>query len=1063
MPDLNIKGNIIDNFGKHLPTPIIDFVTIRNDKLEAQVSLFFDFEDVSITDTEMDDIINYFQGDNQLYIYVAYVLGEPYADSIINKENIDIFSELYSTGGFANHRSGPLPSTGQLLSNYSNYKILPFKVASSDGSHFERSGQNFYDNDERKVIQLAATLELPVEFDGGYDFDIQSIYQNMFLAPESGLLDYFEGGLTLFAFSSWVDLSSMQTENFTASDMFALKPLEVSDGYRAFTSQYIDLMPNLAKQQFSDISYEKVFSNGYAYIEPQVFFVDQQEVVYNKTPILALNEKYYKQDGFTLDEINEAFQELVDDTKQLGEEDSQIQNILDDISTMLQTHGESSDLLIRLNLIRVTFPEKSTATEVGRFYDRYETRFLSINEAVASGTTVTEKVMRTSKVRDLRRALDTNWTPRSPEDINVIWAGSQQNLYPGGLVSAMRIYASHESAGNQGQAIEPSDDSILVKNGYWFFDYEQAVRNYSHISLVFDPEAVINYFGVELLNASFRLESASMIKHKWSGPVQGQSLVSAINEGLNTTSTLPDSPHSSQTDIAIFTTEISYDDALTPWPWGAAEEPAPWPHSTNFTLEDLNPGPTSEVEPYVSWPGADGEVGYLSYLALRGAEPVNDSQIEDNYKVMTFEFQDVEQNWDEDDINQYYSFEVKCNDYTKWIAEAIIDAYKALITDSSTGAPGSLQEYYDYASEPCNYNNIDKTFNEFFTTGIMSRYNNLEPQFYPWFFAPVMYNFHRDMLTKAFDGDMQKIIDASRAIAARINPTNGNWEDLHAFVENYKTIIDEQYTEVDSVENVWYHLKNSMNQEDAVFGSPNKTTKSRGPGPVQHYPMPNPVPITDKYVAPVEDDSDPEEEEIVHNYHWIRIDQGLSGDTQSACTLYGTNANLFNKAWFGSGELGVFHDLLNGSKNDHTIDAGRGRIEQGFGIKLLMQASIISEGSSEELADLDLTGWSGHETYTDSDGSWLIAKFWRALRNWVRYDDNDESYNNYDMYIEPSGTPSAGSNLEAAINAGYTSSRRMRLVMEPHANDPGPHFKMKFYEYRCTDSSHDHDDLDLTF
>ena len=89
MPDLSIKGNIIDNFGKHLPTPIIDFVTIRNNKLEAQVSLFFDFEDISITDTEMDDIINYFQGNNQLYIYVAYVLGEPYADSIINKENID--------------------------------------------------------------------------------------------------------------------------------------------------------------------------------------------------------------------------------------------------------------------------------------------------------------------------------------------------------------------------------------------------------------------------------------------------------------------------------------------------------------------------------------------------------------------------------------------------------------------------------------------------------------------------------------------------------------------------------------------------------------------------------------------------------------------------------------------------------------------------------------------------------------------------------------------------------------------------------------------------------------
>ena len=46
MPDLNIKGSLIDNFGKNLPTPIIKYVGIRADKLEIQVSLFFDFSDL---------------------------------------------------------------------------------------------------------------------------------------------------------------------------------------------------------------------------------------------------------------------------------------------------------------------------------------------------------------------------------------------------------------------------------------------------------------------------------------------------------------------------------------------------------------------------------------------------------------------------------------------------------------------------------------------------------------------------------------------------------------------------------------------------------------------------------------------------------------------------------------------------------------------------------------------------------------------------------------------------------------------------------------------------------
>ena len=876
MPDLSIKGNIIDNFGKHLPTPIIDFVTIRNDKLEAQVSLFFDFEDISITDTEMDDIINYFQGNNQLYIYVAYVLGEPYADSIINKENIDIFSELYSAGGFANHRSGMLPSDGaQLISNLSNYTILPFKVASSDGSHFERSGQNFYDNDERKVIQLAATLELPVAFAGGYDFDIQSIHQNMFLAPESGLLDYFEGGLTLFAFSSWVDLSSMSTESFTASDMFALKPLEVSDGYRAFTSQYIDLMPNLAKQQFSDISYEKVFSNGYAYIEPQVFFVDQQEVVYNKTPILALNEKYYKQDGFTLDEINEAFQELVDDTKQLGEEDSQIQNILDDISTMLQTHGESSDLLTRLNLIRVTFPEKSTATEVGRFYDRYETRFLSINEAVASGTTVTEKVMRTSKVRDLRRSIDADWSPSSAEPVNVIYAGSEQNLYPGGLITSMRIYQSRFAGahGEESGADDPGDDSISIKKGYWFFDYEMALKNYSNIGKIFDITTALNYFGSELIQSAFKIQKASMKKNIFLFS-DGTSRIGDLDSGI----ILPTTAGNPVT-VATFTTNIQYDASVAYADYNPATEGIPgidwsthfhFPRSTDFHL-DVNPytrGFGGDPEQYISWPGhasskADQgggeEMGYLSYLALRGAEPINDPQMEDGYRLMTFEFQDVEKAFTGTDLNQFYSFVVTCIDSSKSLVEGIINSYKALITDSSTGAPGELQEYYDYASEPCNYNNTDKTFNEFFTTGIMSRYSSLQPQNYPWVKAPAMYCFHRDLLTNAFAGDMQKITDASRAISARINPINGNWEDLHAFVENYKTIIDDQYIEIVNADNIWAHLQSMTDAEEIIFGlDPSENNgNARGPGPAQYFPMPNPVPITDGYV-----EAEPEPEEL---------------------------------------------------------------------------------------------------------------------------------------------------------------------------------------------------------
>ena len=90
MPDLNIKGSTLDNFGEHLPTPIIEYVGIRADKLEVQVSLYFDF-----TDLEKDTVtfLEYFTEITKapLYVTVAYVIGDTYAQAVIDKTQPDIF------------------------------------------------------------------------------------------------------------------------------------------------------------------------------------------------------------------------------------------------------------------------------------------------------------------------------------------------------------------------------------------------------------------------------------------------------------------------------------------------------------------------------------------------------------------------------------------------------------------------------------------------------------------------------------------------------------------------------------------------------------------------------------------------------------------------------------------------------------------------------------------------------------------------------------------------------------------------------------------------------------
>ena len=1055
MPDLNIKGDIIDNFGKHLPTPIIDYVSIRNDKLEVQVSLFFNFEDITLDNERIDEIIEHFQNDAMLYVTVAYVLGKTYSDALINKENVDIFSELYERSDTAAYLAQD--EAKDIIPEYKNFKVAQFIVDGTD--KWQQSNQNFYDKDDHKIIQFSQTFEIPVHFSGDLDFDIENINENIFLAPNNGLNDAFEGGLTVFAFSSWVDLDELSRSSFMpGADMFALKKTEISDDNREFQAAKIDLMPNLAKQLFSDISYEKVFSNGYAYIEPQVYFVDQEEIVYNKTPILAINGKYYKQDGYTLDAISETFQELIDSAKQLGAEDSQIQSILDNTSAMLQTHGEESELLAKLHLILLTFPEKSTATEVGRFYDRYKNRLFNVNEAAISGTPVEEKVMRTSKVRDLREVLATDWSKNTPQKPPVVYAGSPENVFPGGLVSALKIYEEPHQTG------DPSTDpNIFVKNGFWFFDYERALRNYSNIAKIFDIDAITNYFGDGVLQSTFKLTTAKMIKHYFhelpmGDPDNRDLMAGPVREWYLAGTEIPGDY---LTDLAKFETSIEYTSIQ-----GHAYSRYT-PISQTFTLTDYitTQSPAafifSRTEPYISFNGATDEIGYLSYLALRGAEPVDDPDVKDGYRMMVFEFQDVEEDHQEDDLNQVYSFSVECIDTTKSLALAIIEAYTSQVLDD-----GSLQQYYVYASEECNYNNIDKTFNEFFTEGVMSLYSGMEPHNYPWVYAPVMYNFNLDLISNAFGGDTQKIIDASRAITARINPTNGNLDDLDAFMTNYNKIIDEQYGPDNNSAPLRSAVDDLANELILSFGDPDDAHAAGGGAGgfrAQYYPMPYAVPITKEYVA-----TSPGKDvysQPVHDWGWKRL---------AETSLYGTDQWRGGEWWSTGGERELYYlrECMKKKASyvpdtyDEASFTGSGKWQgdtttysNGFGIKAWKEAV------------------NGNTTFEDKEGEWDYASAWDDIEDWIADNDGKEGKVPSDgdgktFYVQHHGAieynpPGHPTYIDNDGDVAYwrtsakhydddcdgASSRKMKVQID---ND-NKQVWLKYYEWRCdyeeTDSS----------
>ena len=832
MPDLNIKGNIIDNFGTYLPTPIIDSVIILNDKIQINLSLFFNFTDLDITDAEIDNYLTTLStlgGDEgggtfgaPLYVWGAYILGQSYIDSILDKNNIDIMTELYGSteAEFAHENTNTFG-----VSDHPNHAYSIFDLNS-----FERSDQNFYDNADNKIIQYGGSIEIPIEI-GSKTLSITDLDKNIFLHPDYPIADTLQD-MTVFAFTSWL----------TPGDPMAPPqiPHIVNEEDRQFTSLKIDLLPPLAEQQVSNISYTGVFKGGYADVDPKVHFIDENEVFYNKTPIQVIDGKYYKQDSYTLEQIVALFESYISNHKIAGEDNEDVKSVLDNIAYVLSVYGDTTQLLIELNKLRQTFPEKSSATEVGSMYAGFKTRFFGANEKVGAGTPVVEKLVRTSKIRDLRELDDTSigYPTRDPQQLILATPSN------GGLISSQVLFTQDDTHdGSEGSYYPPEPDAeAYVKNGFWFFNYEQALTRYANATGVLSLDTLYKYAGKDMVFANFKLTSATM--NKWVyDPINPDTAIKESIENLDNSIPIP---LDRLTKVATFKTDIEYnnDDITITNMVG--------PRSVNFVLTDEADSNTDlsdyrslltlEIGEHVHTEGEGGSTAptsYISFLALRGVDAPSDTQVGQGYQLAAFSFQDVEESYSTAEQNEVYSFQVEITDTTTQMAQDMLMRFASYYENE-------LTEYYDYASENCNYNNVDGAFNEFFTEAIMTHYKDLyasasnAKKEYPWVRGPIYYNLFRQVLTDFFEGDKEAIVADSEAISARINPINGTLENLIAFYENFGKFLSDV---VDS---------SGMSITEYLADMPASTTHIfGGEHDVQYYPIPTPVPIVPELVAEI--------------------------------------------------------------------------------------------------------------------------------------------------------------------------------------------------------------------
>ena len=818
MPVLVYKGDTTDNFGKYLPTPYIERVAIGDNAVcKTNVSIFIKLDEGE----KIDDVLARLR--DQINIYVLYVVNKErpvqngttsidaghdhqysvgvngngwtefavspndsrirhkhsVVDGVVQAAQSNCYPDCmdaFGSPGVARH-SHKLQSnesiervlSGELnvfeyyrsvsQTNHDNSHSLAFLNTATANFEFteDHIAEDFYDDNGDRIIKFSAeitlaessTMELEIPLPGGIPF-------------------------TPFEWSTASDLTILSfSSTFSYND--DAEDLDEELESKAFFNK-----------QTSDIAYEKIFEGGALVSQLQTEFFDSNGAIYNGPTLQSVDGVYYKTDTIDHPTIVDYFNNLLSNSEFVAEPYSKLQKMKDGIAYILNTVDDKPNLVRRLNALRKVFPDKSGATPVGRFYFRFNKRIMSVNRDIKINPQLSRKVIRNPKFVDERSVPPVTRPP-------ITWVASPGKgyLYSAGLVGRTAMYSfaggrplqetETVSAGGEGAweinantltdvawTEGTSFDAIVRNAGFFFFDYEKALRNAADVNQVINIEKLIDNYGLKIDYKRFRVAEVRMRRY-W-GPTTNQQYV----------------------DISSELADVSYPITI------ATEVSERGPDSLDLVIP--SPGFFSNYNP-------SGEEAKLvitkpehTSLMIRNFEPTQTNEISSkipNYRLMCFEFQDFM----DDDLaelmvegSEDYAGGTATYEYETELV--IVDSSIKFLKEFRNKYENSMNDLVNYialADKDFSYDESTGLFNEFFIEGMEAMYSTNVARS-PWYRAPVLYNLHRDLLFDVFGGSLSKIFEDAQDIMNNINPFNGSYYALVEFHENMKQFFDDNYS-----------------------------------------------------------------------------------------------------------------------------------------------------------------------------------------------------------------------------------------------------------------------------
>tara|TARA_R110000824_G_scaffold90297_3_gene220673 strand:- start:9539 stop:13540 length:4002 start_codon:yes stop_codon:yes gene_type:complete len=347
MSRLVYKGDTINNFGRHLPVPYIERIEISNTDLatsEAVINAHGPGAPASkIT----------------LYITLLFNTDDDFDVDAFKQE---VFSELDLNVILLSKRE----TIEQLRDDKKNLKSL-LKLVELVTPVTAGLWQH-------QLLDLNEFIDT-ITFTGDYDEDMNSVLRttNIVVELETVRLDTIEN------LSVFVGTSVGDPADFAASSNIAYA------------------------LNFSSFAYEHIFINSELATRDQTaFFTVGSDEFYSGVPLRAINKKYYKTEDFGPDDIKLLLNGVMNNYRNYVNTDDELASALQNIEFLYARYGEETSFLTELQKYASIFPNRDVTTPTGNLYESFKRSIINSNTLLIEQSEVAKKLVRTTKIRDLR-------------------------------------------------------------------------------------------------------------------------------------------------------------------------------------------------------------------------------------------------------------------------------------------------------------------------------------------------------------------------------------------------------------------------------------------------------------------------------------------------------------------------------------------------------------------------------------------------------------------------------------------------------------------------------------